>query len=536
MNKINMLDCTLRDGGYCNQWEFGYENIKKIIQGLIEAEIDIIECGYLTDREGTNVNKSKYLKLEELSLFLPSKCEGKMFVVMMNWDEYDIQQLPHCNETFIDGIRVAFHKDNMQKGLDICTAVKEKGYKVFVQAMASLNYNDREFLDLLEKINKLNPYAFYIVDSFGIMKKKRLMHMLYMVEKNLSENVWIGFHSHNNLQLAYANAQCLVDMPMNRNLIIDSSVYGMGRGAGNLNTELFVDYLNENYSKGYKNKPLLGIIDEILSSFYDKNPWGYTLPNYLSAIHNIHPNYASFLDAKKTLTVKEIDSIFSMFKEEKKDIFDRDYIEEKYIEFLDQKIDLVGMEKLKRVLRNKIVLLIAPGNSAVKEKDKIKECVKDEKIVTICVNFNYTEIETDFIFLSNLRRYRELEINLLNKCIVTSNIPANDIYAKIRYKDLLNEKEYVQDNAGLMLINLLIKLNIKKVLLAGFDGYSYDENENYLSQEMVVYRKKDILGAMNYGIQMVLQEYRKKLEIEFLTKQKHICFNDNKVSQEGGIT
>ena len=74
MNKINMLDCTLRDGGYCNQWEFGYENIKKIIQGLIEAEIDIIECGYLTDREGTNVNKSKYLKLEELSLFLPSKC------------------------------------------------------------------------------------------------------------------------------------------------------------------------------------------------------------------------------------------------------------------------------------------------------------------------------------------------------------------------------------------------------------------------------------------------------------------------------
>lgn len=523
MNKLKMLDCTLRDGGYCNQWEFGNENIKKIIQGLIASGIDIIECGYLTNKGDRNVDTSKYLDIEEVSNYVPSKCEGKMFVVMMNWDEYDPQHLPDSNQTCIDGIRVAFHKSDLQKGLDTCAVIKGKGYKVFVQAMISLNYSDWEFLDLLEKINELKPYAFYIVDSFGVMKKKRLMHMLYMVEKNLSDDIWIGFHSHNNLQLAYANAQCLVDMPMNRNLIIDSSVYGMGRGAGNLNTELFVDYLNENYGKNYKNKPLLEIIDEILGSFYDKNPWGYSLSNYLSAIHNIHPNYAAFLDAKKTLTVKEMDSIFSMFEDEKKNIFDQNYADRKYFEFLDQKIDLIGMEKLDKLLKGKKILLIAPGNSSIIERDKIKECVKNKDIVSISVNFNYSEVETDFIFLSNLRRYRELAIDLLKKCIVTSNIPAKNVYMKVSYKDLLNDEEYVHDNAGLMLINLLIKLNIKKVFLAGFDGYSFNENENYVSQGMVVYRKKEILEAMNDGIQKVLHDYQKKIDIEFLTEQKYIC-------------
>lgn len=117
--------------------------------------------------------------------------------------------------------------------------------------------------------------------------------MFYMAEHNLSTGIWIGFHSHNNMQLAYANAQCLVDVQTSHNLLIDASVYGMGRGAGNLNTELFVEYLNE-YSCGkYLVKPLLRLIDEILDGFYQKNAWGYSLPRYLSASHNVHPNYAS---------------------------------------------------------------------------------------------------------------------------------------------------------------------------------------------------------------------------------------------------
>ena len=97
------------------------------------------------------------------------------------------------------------------------------------------------------------------------------------------------------MQLAYSNAQSLVDLHSDRELIIDASVYGMGRGAGNLNTELFVQYLNDNADGNYDIKPLLSIIDEILNEFYQRNYWGYSLPNYLSASHNAHPNYAGFM-------------------------------------------------------------------------------------------------------------------------------------------------------------------------------------------------------------------------------------------------
>ena len=147
-----------------------------------------------------------------------------------------------------------------------------------------------------------------------------------MVEHNLNENIWIGFHSHNNMQLAFSNAQELVNIQTNRNLIIDSSVYGMGRGAGNLNTELFVEYLNDNCGTEYNIKPLLKIIDDIINGFYQKNYWGYSLPNYISASHNAHPNYASYLDDKKTLTVENINEIFDMMDSEKSLEFDKEYI------------------------------------------------------------------------------------------------------------------------------------------------------------------------------------------------------------------
>lgn len=522
MNKIRVLDCTLRDGGYCNQWEFGYENIKGIACSLVHANIDIIECGYLTNKADGNRNKTMYARMDDvLSFDLPDRKEST-FVVMMNWDEYDVRQLPDCNNTRIDGIRVAFHKNCWREGLDTCAAIQAKGYKVFVQAMVSLNYNDREFLDLIDEVNKINPYAFYIVDSFGVMKKKALMHMLYAVDKNLNEDVSIGFHSHNNLQLAYANAQSMADMPMKRNVIIDTSVYGMGRGAGNLNTELFVDYLNENYDKEYKINPLLEIIDVRLSAFYAENPWGYTLPNYLSAVHNIHPNYALFLDEKKTLTFQDMDRVFSSFEKEKGVTFNRSYIEEKYLTYLDRRTENDGKSELSKILEGKNILLIAPGKSSMEEREKLQKYAADSNTVTISVNFEYTELETDYVFLSNLRRYRELRKDVLEKCIVTSNIPAENVYLKVGYRELLNENKYVEDNAGLLLLKLLMRYKIGQVFLAGFDGYAHDEAQNYALQRMQVYRSKEVLDEMNRGISSVIRKYADEINITFLTEPRYI--------------
>lgn len=522
MNNIHILDCTLRDGGYCNEWRFGFNNIKKITSGLQEAGIEVIECGFITNRVSYNPDISKFVSLSEISQIIPLNREGKLYVAMMNYGEFNVDELPIHDGSSIDGIRVAFHKKNLSDALDVCRRIKEKGYLVFIQAMVSLNYTDEEFLSLIRSVNNFNPYAFYIVDSFGMMKRKDLTRLFYMVEHNLNDNIWIGFHSHNNMQLAYSNAQQLVSMQTNRNLIIDSSIYGMGRGAGNLNTELFIEYLNENAGKNYNLKPILVLIDEILSDFYQRNYWGYSLPNYISAAHNAHPNYAGYLDDKKTLTIEGMNDIFDMMDEDKKVSFDRAYIEELYLKYMAKEhTQEEHKTELTEVLRGKKILLIAPGKSSVEESDKIVGFI-DSNTIVISVNHAYEEVSPHFIFIPNSRRFRDLPKDKRNICIVTSNISADGIYYQEKYKELTNQEESVFDNAGLMAIKFLMKYNVEGVYLAGFDGYSHDAADNYGSSDLAFVTRNAILDAMNSGMTRMLKIFTNSVKIEFVTTPKYV--------------
>jgi 4-hydroxy 2-oxovalerate aldolase len=263
-----LLDCTLRDGGYQNEWNFGYRNICKIAQLLTDARIDIIECGFLSQKIVYDADISKFTTIEQINAILPSNRNNSMYVVMMNHGEADPVSLPECNGSGISGIRVAFHKKDLNSALEECEIIKSKGYKVFIQAMVSLSYSDSEILSLVDKANEIEPYAFYIVDSFGSMSRNELLRLFYLVEHNLSKNIKIGFHSHNNLQLAYSNAILLTEQQSEHNLIIDASVYGMGRGAGNLNLELFAEHINAGLGGEYEIDKLLIIIDEFLNKFY----------------------------------------------------------------------------------------------------------------------------------------------------------------------------------------------------------------------------------------------------------------------------
>ncbi len=523
MNKVHVLDCTLRDGGYCNKWEFGFNDARKITSGLVEANVDIIECGFITNRVEYSPDVTKFNTLDEVAKIIPENRDGKIFVVMMNYGEYRIEDLPPYDGSSVDGIRVAYHKKNRLEALKLCEQIKAKGYLVFIQAMVSLSYTDEEFLEMIQRVNELNPYSFYIVDSFGMMKGKDLTRLFYMVEHNLKENIWIGFHSHNNMQLAYSNAQQLITVQTSRNLIIDSSIMGMGRGAGNLNTELFLGYLNENAGKNYDIKPLLSIVDNILTPFYESNYWGYSLPNYISASHNAHPNYAGYLDSKKTLTFEDMNEIFDMMDDDKKVSYDKEYIEELYLKYQEKDhIQEARLSDLKNTLSGKEVLIIAPGQSSVAERDIIVTTAQRTDVITISINYDFDEALTDYLFVSNRRRYRDLPIEKKSKSIVTSNIPAVDVYIQVRYKDLLNKTETVEDNAGLMLIQFLISQGVKKVLIAGMDGYSVNPDENYADQRMNFYTEKELAEKKNIGMISVLRELKKDIDIMFVTTPRYV--------------
>ena len=521
MGFLKVLDCTLRDGGYCNEWRFGNRNTKTIAASLVEANVDIVELGFLTNRVSYDPEVTKYTDLAQMAAMIPADRAGKLFVCMVNYGEFELEQLPEYDGSSVDGIRVAFHKKDRYEALRFCEGIKNKGYKVFIQAMVSLNYTDEEFLELIRLSSAFMPYAFYIVDSFGVMKRRDLLRLFYTVEHNLAQGIAIGYHAHNNMQLAYSNAQALVDIRTNRDRIIDSSVFGMGRGAGNLNTELFVAYLNDNLDTDYRIKPLLGIIDRILNRFYQMAPWGYSLPNYLSAKHNAHPNYASWLDGKKTLTVEDMDSIFQMMEPDKLANYDKAYIEELYLRYqATGQVQELHLQELTKRISGSRVLIIAPGRSSVEEFERIQSMAGEADVVTISINFDYQLLDTEFIFLSNLRRFRELSPEKYGKCIVTSNIPAMGVYLQTSYRELLNNTEAVRDNAGMMLVRLLIQLGAREILVAGMDGYDTDPSRNYADQSMAFYTRKAQMEAMNAGMSAVLSEYSRQIPLHLVTEPK----------------
>lgn len=518
MNSISILDCTLRDGGYCNEWNFGKNNIIRIIGGLIDSGVDIIECGYLSDTCRSDPDVSIYKDISELRDVIPTNRRNSILVVMVNYGEYNINDLTEKLPNDIDGIRVAFHKRDMENALLYAEEIKRRGYLVFLQPMLTMSYSLDELLFLLRRCDQIKPYAFYIVDSFGVMKRKDLVRLFYNIEHDLNSDIAIGFHSHNNLQLAYSNAQILVDMRTKHDIIIDSSIYGMGRGAGNLNTELFVEYLNDTIGGKYSLKPLLTIIDEILDRFYHNNFWGYSLPNYLSAVNNAHPNYARYLSDKHTLTVEQMSDIFDKMDKDKRVCFDESYIEYLYQQYLSKENSHdINMDEFKSLIRDKRVLLIAPGKQSIIQKDKVCQFIEQNDVVSIGINSDYRCNNCDFIFLSNLRRYRELDEDKYKKCIVTSNISMDSAYLSIEYGSLTNDYDMVKDNAGLMAIKLLMKCGVKEVFLAGMDGYSHDASDNFGDEKMAFVVRNELFDAMNKGIAEALRDFSKNIKICFLT-------------------
>ena len=509
-----VLDCTLRDGGYVNSWNFGEKNIRKIITKLIESDIDIIECGFLTNKEKSYIGCSKFNSIEEINSFLPKNC-NKNFAVMINYGQFDIENIPMYKGFGINCIRVAFHKKNLSNALDYCSKLKEKGYKVFVQAMVSLSYSDLEFEYMIQKCNSFSPYSVYVVDSFGMMKKNEVLHYFEMLDKQLLNNIVIGFHAHNNMQLAFSNAIELINYAK-RDFIIDSSIHGMGRGAGNLNTEILIEYLNDNLQTQYQLRPILEANDQVIEKIYSIQKWGYSLPNYLSAKHSCHPEYANFLSSKNNLTIDDIDAIFNMLSEDKKTEYDKEYISDLYYSYLKSRENSSDdFQKIKKIFECKKVIMICPGKTSIKKYDELKKEIDDNTII-VSINFNYELENTNYIFVGNNKRMKELDPKLLDKVICTANIPNTNVLYKISYSALLNNINYVKDNSGLMFIKLMSMCDIKSLVIIGMDYYSYQQDDNYINNELAMITNKEQIDNMNKGISSFLEEYSSKLCIKHI--------------------
>lgn len=523
MKKVSILDCTLRDGGYINHWNFGQNAIVDIIRDLNVANIDIIECGFLEDCS-YDPNVSVFSCVSQITPLITPKKPGTMYVAMIALGDIAPDKILPCDGTSIDGIRLTFHKHEWEEAKETATTLMNKGYQVFIQPVGTTSYSDRELLNLIEDVNTLRPFALYLVDTLGILYRHDMLRFFYLIDHNLDKDIRIGFHSHNNLQLSFSNAQELMRMESPRQIIIDTSVYGMGRGVGNLSTELLAEYINVNVQVKYAIIPLLSIADKYLMSIYAQQRWGYDLPYFLSATEGCHPNYASFLLSKGTLSMEDISKILSLLPVDKRDLYDAQLARELYLAYQNCQIeDCQTTEQMKQRLQGKNVLILAPGASLNSHRKKIAEYIEQERPYVISVNFISTDFDTDMLFISNRKRLAIMNnINTSKFIVATSNL-AKDCPENIH---LVNYSSYVgegraADNAGAMLIRILKTIGVEEIAMAGFDGFTVDSFSNYCVSNYMRRIDRTEADSKNQNIGRQLHLALSGTNARFLTPTKY---------------
>lgn len=527
MNSVRVLDCTLRDGGYVNDFRFGQFVITETVSKLSQASIDIVECGFLSS-QANDPDCSLFGSVESIARFIYPKKQNVMYVAMIQYGAISLEEISPYDGSSIDGIRVTFHEHEIDPAFQLGKALMEKGYRVFMQPVGTTTYTEESLLSLIEKVNLLNPFAFYIVDTLGLMYKNDLIHMFRLIDSHLNPKICIGFHSHNNLQMSFANAQELIDIRANRPIIIDASLYGMGRGAGNLNTELITQYINHHLLLKYDCLQLLELIDEYIKPLSSKYKWGYDAAYYLSSTAGCHPNYAFFLLNKQSLRVQDIYAILNRLDNAKRSLYDANFINEEYLKFMNHVIDdQEVISRYRTLLKDKPVLLLAPGKSLRYAAETINKELKNKDYFVISINFAPTDIPFHTMFISNIKRFKNFQSfsDSANKfdIIATSNLslsPCQNIYA-INYSSYINEEQCIIDNAGLMCMNFLKKVGVQSIVLAGFDGYSEKADDNFFDEKFTNVVDAERYRKMNAATKEKLQQLSSQLSISFLTDSSY---------------
>ena len=525
-----LLDCTLRDGGYVNDWEFGYDNIVNIYERLVSAKVDIIEVGFIDERRLYDVNRSIFPDTESVGRTFEKLGKGNSVIVgMIDYGTCGIEKVQEQQDSFLDGIRVIFKKEKMHQAIDFCKLVKAKGYKVFAQAVSITSYDEATFHELLELVNELEPYAFSLVDTYGLLHKGDLQRYLQMADEGLKPDIGIGYHAHNNFQLAYSNCIELLEHPMKRRMLVDGSLYGMGKSAGNAPIELLSRYMNDHCGKAYHVSQLLEAIDVNILDIYRRTPWGYAFKFYLSASNDCHPNYVTYLQEKRKLSVKSISEILDAISPDKKLLYDSDYIEQLYLQYQTKECeDKADRERLKKLLleneKKRPVLLLGPGKNINAQQEKVKTYIQETDPIVIAINFLPEELPVNILFISNAKRYVQLSTKLLQlssqiPIIATSNVTSvgKPFEYVLNYSALLDEEAWIVDNPLIMFLRLLEQFGVKDVFLAGFDGFSAAETANYINENMEHEFTREKAVQLNEDVENSIKRLKQDIMLHYIT-------------------
>jgi 4-hydroxy 2-oxovalerate aldolase len=257
-----------------------------------------------------------YQNIESISKEMPKEHKpNQIYAALYTGPDTNVSDIPDWNESYCEALRVILRYSELKKSLDFCKELSKRNYKVFIQPMLTMRYSEDEIQSLIDAANDMGAYALYFVDSYGYMVEQDIRRFFLRYDKGLDSSIKIGFHAHNNMNLAFSNVLAFINQNSDRNVIVDSCCLGMGQGAGNCQTEIIVDHMNKRYGNLYDYEAVLDAC-EIIEKYLTTSLWGYSLTRLLPAINNTAYKFSVALREHYKLSFVEIYRILKNMPEE----------------------------------------------------------------------------------------------------------------------------------------------------------------------------------------------------------------------------
>lgn len=492
-DNLRVLDCTLRDGGYYNKWDFDSRLVAKYLEAMADSGVQYIELGFRQFNNEEFLGAHAYTTGESLQrLHLP---DGPEYGVMIDAKTVLLEKAPQhesIDKLFLDSsvekitlVRVAAHFSEVKDCLPMLLRLKDKGYLVGLNIMQISLYSDDEIEQLSSSIAEWTCVdVLYFADSLGAMVREDLERVYKALRKHWSGD--IGLHAHNNMGQGISNVKAAIDLGCTW---VDSTVTGMGRGAGNAQTEYLLLEMDKLGFK-YNYQSVFDLANDFFEPLKTICGWGASLPYYIGALNAVHPTYIQHIVADSTIVPSSIPKLLEdIGQTESPSKFDSNVLEHVKSKIMPSLKKVKG-DQVPAFLKGRDVLLIAQTESSLKYRNAIADYVKKKAPILMAVNYPLggLNLNFDYIFISHNEKYRDDE-SRYKKNSLSYIAPKQlflDVDIDIAYNYGISVESDIFENMGnyaripfrltlAYAISFCIDAGAKNINLAGFCGFDQED-------------------------------------------------------------
>jgi len=494
---MKILDCTLRDGGYYNNWDFDEKLVSLYLSSIAEAGVECIELGLRSlHKEGFYGAYAYTLESFLSRLSIPS---GLSIAVMLDAKtvlQANMATTESVNKLFQEAeksvvtlVRIATLFDDLDECMDIAAALKQLGYKVAINLMQISGKKIEEIGKAGKIISGWETVdVIYFADSFGNMKKHEVATVIASLRKHWAGD--LGIHTHNNMGRANDNSLEAIRLGVEW---VDATVTGMGRGAGNAQTEILLDEVNAEFSVNYHPEALYELILEHFYPMQKKLGWGCNFAYHFSANHHIHPSFPQELISDPRYSPSDVISALDFLSKNNAESYNQELFAEAFCTNSDEH-EVRGEWKSTGWCKDEDILIIGSGSSLVKYRKEIESFITTTKIKALSVNV-HDEIKSKYIYAYAAANNKRLVLDIKKyvKCsqpiFFPNRVLPKNILEELRGVDIRDyDMQVVPDNftpleTGCKIpfllsiayaISLAISGNAKRIFFVGLDGYGIE--------------------------------------------------------------